>query len=137
MSEGGREGEARRARPCNILNIFAAQNLCYFHVATFVADGNFLTLDRSGLNFNELLSWKLSDTQYTLKLDVKPMFLDSHLFPSIFLGLVFYVLLTSWKTKRSSVDSYGIKDCVKSLHYHTYAMRTYQNALRLTRLRCI
>ena len=79
-------------RPCNILNIFVAQNLCCFHVATLVADGNFLTLDRSGLNFSELLSWKLSDAQYTLKLDMKLMFLDSHLFPSIFLGLVFYIL---------------------------------------------
>ena len=32
----------------------------------------------------------------------------------------------SWKTKRSSVDSYyGIKCCVKLLHYHKYSMRAY------------
>ena len=30
-----------------------------------------------------------------------------------------------WKTKRSTVDSYGIKHCVKLLHCHMYAMSTY------------
>ena len=53
---------------------------------------------------------------------LKPMFLDSHSFPSIFLGLLFNVLRPG---KRSSVDSYGVKHCVQLLHYDTYAMRTY------------
>ena len=48
-------------------------------------------------------------------------------FPFIFFILSGFSILnvTSRKTKRSSFDSYGIKHCVKLVHYHTYATRPY------------
>ena len=44
--------------------------------------------------------------------------------PLLGLAKSIYYILRHAK-KRSSVDSYGIKPCVKLLYYHTYVMRTY------------
>ena len=62
--------------------------------------------------------------EYTLKLAVIKKL---NRFTFIFFNHSGFSILhiTSWKTKRSSVDSYGMKHCVKLLHYHTYAMRIY------------
>ena len=110
------------------LLIFAAQNLCYFHIENFVAGGNFFILDRHFLktylakfepstcseqsaNQKCNIAWQYCKvarkrtTGFTVtsvncqtlrvrceKEAAKPMFIDSHLFSSIFRGLIFYKL---------------------------------------------
>ena len=89
------------------------------HCVTILQSGA-QTNNRFQCNFSEL-----SDAQSTLWKRI----LEANVprFPFIFFNLSGFNILriTSWKTKRSSVDSYGIKHCVKLMHYHTHAMRTY------------
>ena len=90
------------------------------HCVTILQSGA-QTNNRFHCNFSEL-----SDSQSTLWKRI----LEANVprFPFIFFNLSGFNILriTSWKTKRSSVDSYGIKQhCVKLMQYHTHAMRTY------------